>query len=187
MKPTEQLIEEHNAIKEMLNILDKVSQKLDSGEKVEPRHLELITDFIRVFTDKCHHGKEEGILFPAMVEAGISKEGGPIGVMLSEHDQGRKYIRQIISGIESYKEGKKSAAAKISENARKYIKLLEGHIYKEDNVLYPLADSHLSQDKQNQLLIDFDKLEQEVIGAGKHEELHKTLHYLQKEYSDDVK
>ena len=51
--------------------------------------------FLKEFADKCHHGKEEGLLFPAMVAAGIPDKGGPIGVMLAEHTQGRQFIRDM--------------------------------------------------------------------------------------------
>lgn len=73
MRPTEVLKEEHKVIKLMLKILDRVSKKLNSGEKVDPIHLDKINDFIRTFADKCHHGKEEDRLFPAMEAAGIPK------------------------------------------------------------------------------------------------------------------
>jgi hemerythrin-like domain-containing protein len=35
--------------------------------------------FLKEFADKRHHGKEEGILFPALVEADIPEKGGHIG------------------------------------------------------------------------------------------------------------
>lgn len=187
MKPTEQLIEEHVAVKQMLKVMDKVSQKLEAGERVDARHLESIIDFIQVFVDKCHHGKEEGLLFPAMVKAGIPKEGGPIGVMLTEHDPGRRHVQEMVSGIDGYKNDNKAAASIIAQNARGYIQLLEQHIYKEDNILYPMADKTLTLDKQSQLLEDFEKLERKVIGVGKHEELHNTLSFLQSEYLGGAK
>ena len=107
MKPTEQLKEEHVAVKQMLKIMSKVSLKLEAGQRVDSRHLESIIDFIQVFVDKCHHGKEEGLLFPALVEAGIPKEGGPIGVMLTEHDLGRSHVKKMVSGIDGYRKGRK--------------------------------------------------------------------------------
>ncbi len=79
MTPTEQLKEEHQGIQLMLSILEKVCQRLESGGKVETGHLEKVLEFIQVFADKCHHGKEEDLLFPEMEKAGIPKEQGPIG------------------------------------------------------------------------------------------------------------
>ncbi len=66
MRPTEELKREHEAIKLMLRILEKVSEKLESGEDVNTDHLDKILEFIQVFADKCHHGKEEDFLFKEM-------------------------------------------------------------------------------------------------------------------------
>ena len=99
MKPTEELTKEHDAINVMLNIMDRISEKLENGEHVDAEHLEQILEFLRVFADKCHHGKEEDLLFPAMIDAGIPKEGGPIAVMLREHEIGRTHIRNMEEGI----------------------------------------------------------------------------------------
>lgn len=186
MKPTGQLKEEHKAIKLMLRIAEKVNEKLEAGEEVNPEHLEQIVEFIRVFADKCHHGKEEDLLFVAMEEAGIPKDGGPIGVMLAEHDMGRGYVRGLSEAVARYKAGDRGVSPAIIENARNYVGLLSQHIDKEDNILYPMADMHLSEDQQEELLEGFEKVERERIGPGKHAELHKLLDHLQEVYLDGV-
>ena len=89
MKPTEELKIEHQAIKRMLKVMAGACGRLDRGAAVDAGHLESIVDFIQIFADQCHHGKEEDLLFPAMDEAGFSGEQGPIAVMLAEHAQGR--------------------------------------------------------------------------------------------------
>ncbi len=182
MKPTQQLIKEHDSIKQMLKIIEKVSQKLEAGEEINPDHLDSIINFIRIFTDKCHHGKEEDLLFSAMEEVGISKERGPLGVMLSEHELGRKYVKGMDGGVAGYKRGEGKAALLIGENARNYATLLVQHIYKEDNILYPMADMQLSEEKQRELTEQFERVEQEKIGIGKHQELLNTLHNLSNIY-----
>jgi len=182
MRPTELLKEEHNAIKLMLRILERVCNRLDSGEEVEPRHLEQILDFIRTFADRCHHGKEEDLLFPAMEGVGIPREGGPIAVMLTEHNRGRDLVRMMGEGIEEYSADRQGARSKIAENAQAYIQLLREHIDKEDNVLYPMADAHLPAEKQQGLLEEFERVEEERIGKGKHEEFHRLLHELERLY-----
>jgi hemerythrin-like domain-containing protein len=182
MKPTEQLKEEHQLIKLMLRIAEKVCEKLESGEEVDPEHLERIVEFIRVFADKCHHGKEEDLLFAAMEEVGIPRKGGPIGVMLTEHDMGRGYVKGMSEAIAKYKAGDRKASSAIVENARNYIALLTQHIDKEDNVLYPMADMHLSEERQKELLEEFEVVEREKIGVGKHEQFHKLLEHLKQVY-----
>ncbi len=182
MKPTEQLKEDHEAIKLMLKIMAAISDKLDNGDSVEPDHLERIIDFIRTFADKCHHGKEEDLLFPAIEEAGIPRNGGPTGMMLVEHDEGRGYVKEMADAAEKYKSGDNGAAKNFAQNARNYINLLAQHIDKENNVLYFIADSHVSAEKQAELAAQFEKVEREKIGPGKHEEYHRLLHQLEEKY-----
>lgn len=182
MKPTEELKKEHEAIKLMLRILEKVSERLEAGEKVSTEHLDRILEFIRVFADKCHHGKEEDLLFPAMEKAGIPSERGPIGVMLYEHSEGRDFVKGMSEAIEEYKKGRKKAGKGVAKNARNYAALLSQHIDKEDNILYPMADARLSPADQGNLEKGFEKIEKEIIGAGRHEEFHKLLHRLKEEY-----
>lgn len=175
MKPTEQLKNEHEAIKLMMAVLEKICLKIESKENVPAEHLERIVEFIKVFADKCHHAKEEDLLFVAIEEAGIPREGGPTGVMLMEHDMGRGYVKELAEAIEKYKTGDIDASSKIIESARNYINLLTPHIDKENNILYEIADAHLSEEKQKELLEKFETLEKEKIGLGKHEEFHKLL------------
>lgn len=182
MRATEELVTEHGAIKRMLRIIDEVSRRLDAGEPVATEDLEGIVEFIRVFADKCHHAKEEGLLFPAMVEAGIPREQGPIGVMLSEHDVGRGYVGRMADAVRRYGGGDREAAAEVAENARGYAALLAQHIDKEDHILYPMADRVLTDERQRELLEEFEVIERDVVGAGKHEEFHELLDRLEGTY-----
>ena len=123
MKATEELKEEHKAIKLTLSILSNVSQKLESGKKVDQEDLDSILDFIKTFADKCHHGKEEDLLFVAMENVGIPRDRGPIGVMLKEHEMGRSYVRNMSEAVDKYKAGELSYSSQFVENAKRYIEL----------------------------------------------------------------
>ena len=184
MKPTDQLKEEHEAIKIALSILRNASKRLASGGEVNQEDLDHLLGFLKTFVDTCHHGKEEDILFVAMESVGIPRDKGPIAVMLREHETGRSYIRNMREGVEKYKTGEPSYCPQFTENADKYIELLTQHIDKEDNILYPMADMHLSEEKQHEMIEKFEKLEEERIGIGKHEELHELLHHLKDKYSE---
>lgn len=182
MNYTEQLKDEHQGIMLMLQVLERICDVLDTGETVDIVHLEHIVEFLKVFADKCHHAKEEELLFPAMERVGIPKEGGPIGVMLQEHEVGREYIKGLGEAVADYKLKKTGASQKIIKNARNYITLLSQHITKEDTVLYPMADAHIPKSVQDELLGQFDVIETERIGAGKHEEFHELLKHLKSIY-----
>ncbi len=182
MTATEQLKAEHKAIKLMLRILDKMCERLQSANEVNPEHFERVLEFLKVFADKCHHAKEEELLFPALENVGVPREEGPIGVMLAEHNKAREHVRGIGEGFAQYKAGDEGAAAKIVENVKAYIRILDAHIDKEDNVLYPVADARLPKSIQDELITKFDQVENERIGPGKHEEFHRMLENLKKVY-----
>lgn len=183
MRATDQLRNEHDAILSMLAILERVCVSLQSKEKVDASHLEEMIDFFRVFADKCHHGKEEAHLFPAMEEAGVPRYGGPLGVMLEEHDAGRGYVRAMSDGVQKYASGDVAGAAQFASSARRYVDLLRRHIDKENSILFPLADRSVAPQKQDELLKEFDRVEREVVGEGKHEEFHRLLQKLQRIYT----
>ncbi len=122
-------------------------------------HLEEIVDLIRAFADGLHHAKEENLLFPLMVEKGFSTQNGPIAVMLSDHVEGRNYVKGISANIEGYKAGSSDALDKIHRNMKGYTELLKAHIGKENNVLFRMADNALSPQEQQLLLAQFAELE----------------------------
>lgn len=182
MKATQQLRDEHEGIKIMLSVLEKIVNNIKESKPVNVTHLEKIVDFLKTFVDKCHHGKEEGILFPALGERGIPNEGGPVGMMLYEHEQGRGFIRALVEGLSDCKNEEEGAAQKIISASENYIQLLRNHIEKENNILFMMADQVLTEPEQSQIFDGFEKLEIEKIGLGKHEEYHHLLKELRDIY-----
>jgi len=182
MKATSDLVKEHEGIMLMLGIMQKVVEKIEKGNSPDAEHLGKIIEFLRIFADKCHHGKEEGILFPELINMGLSKDTGPIAVMLHEHMVGREYIKDMSVHFQEYKNGVSEALTRIADDMKKYIYLLTGHIQKENQVLFPMADKILPDVMQNKIYAKYEKLEEEEIGAGKHEEFHRLLKDLKKIY-----
>jgi len=178
MKPTEVLIAEHKAVLLALRILDKVGDSLAAGAAGAPEHLNQLIDFFKGFVDKCHHAKEEEVLFPELQKLGLPREGGPIGVMLAEHDAGRRIIRKMSEGLGHLRSDDKEAIRTIRADSGEYRDLLQGHIDKENNVLFPMADRLLSDDDGASVIERFEAIERDRVGAGKHEAYHDMLHRL---------
>jgi hemerythrin-like domain-containing protein len=182
MKATEELKNEHEGIQLMLQVLDAVSKKMEQGEKIPNDHLAGMLEFFSVFVDKCHHGKEEDFLFPAMEKAGVIRENGPIEVMLNEHTMGRSLMSRISDAADQYNSGNTSLSDEFNSASTEYVALLTRHIDKENNVLFPMADARLSPQEDQKLMEAFEKLEQDRIGPGKHEEFHRLLNRLEQQY-----
>lgn len=176
-KAIDDLKHEHEAILSSLKILDKISADINNGSTPAKLDLDNFVGFLKGFADKCHHGKEEGMLFPALIAAGMPEHNGPIEVMLAEHLQGRDYIRDMDLAIASGPDYITFAYA-----ARNYSLLLQNHIQKENNVLFPMAENALDKARLEELFASFEEHEETVIGHGRHEELHQMLKELQIKY-----
>ena len=166
--PTQILKDEHTLILEALDGLERKLTALEAGAAPDRTYFEKAVRFIRTFADECHHGKEEDLLFKTMVDRGFPLQGGPIAVMLSEHETGRAYVREMAEASASVGQDK-AAAEKIIRNGRAYIQMLRPHIDKENMILYPMADNMLSPQDQTQLGEAFERFEAEKIGADVHE------------------
>jgi hemerythrin-like domain-containing protein len=145
--PTDVLRDEHRVILRALDLLETAAARLAGGEGWWRE----IIGWLRAFADRNHHAKEEASLFPAMVKAGVPSEGGPIGVMLEEHERGRA----LVAAMEA------SEPAARAATARAYVALLREHINKENEVLFPLADAILDEAAQGALQREFEAVEAE--------------------------
>ncbi len=167
-KPTQILAQEHQVILQVLECLEKMADEAAAG-RLDGGSAREAVEFFRGFADRCHHGKEEVHLFPAMEAKGYSPECGPTAVMRQEHELGRTHIRGMDESIAAAAEGDRQALERFVRNARAYLVLLRQHIDKEDHCLFPMADQALSENDQHFLLGLFARVEDEEMGAGTHE------------------
>jgi hemerythrin-like domain-containing protein len=169
MKATDILMEEHRVIERVLTSLETAAVRLQEGEPVRPGFFVDAADFIKGFADGCHHMKEEGVLFTALVDAGLPKQVGPVAIMLAEHDQGRAYTRGMRASAQRLAGGDAASRGEVVSNALGYVELLRQHIGKEDGVLFPMADRMIPPERQAGLVDRFEAIEHEETGEGVHE------------------
>lgn len=180
--PVEILKHEHRIIERVLRALGGLSERLKKGESVSPEALSSFLDFIGTFADRCHHGKEETHLFPTLEQRGIPREGGPIGVMLHEHELGRGLVAELARAADAYGEGDRAAGPQFAEIARQYIELLTQHIQKEDNILFQMAEQVLDEETKARLERAFQQ-EEEELGAGTHEHFERVATTLEETWA----
>lgn len=170
MEATQMLMEEHRVIERVIRVLEAGAVDLRSGGKVPAEFFIQVTDFIKGFADGCHHLKEEDVLFPTMQRFGLPAQGGPIAVMLHEHEQGRAYTRELRAAARRLQAGEPSASEEVTRNAFGYSALLRQHILKEDNMLFPMADQVIPAAQHAQVFDDFVKVEQHIREEGVYEQ-----------------
>lgn len=181
MKSTDVLMNEHRLIERVLEAAEAAADHLERGVAVRPGFFLDAAAFIAGFADGCHHHKEEGVLFPAMLRGGLPGESGPIPVMLHEHQQGRELTRAIREAATRMQEGDGGAAGRLVGSVRAYTALLRNHIAKEDGVLFPMADTMLSPQAEREVMEGFDRVEREETGTGAHERFHRLAEALERE------
>jgi len=168
-KPTQILSDEHRVIERVLGAVEKLAKGPVGA--LEPWKKAL--DFIRHFADQCHHFKEEKVLFPAMEAHGIPSEGGPVGMMLMEHEEARSYVGAMFAAISLIEAKNEAAKESLLSSAQAYCRLLREHIQKEDEVLFRMADEVISAEEQKKVSAAFAQHEAEEMGAGAHEKYLK--------------
>lgn len=181
MKAIDILVDEHDYILAMIAISEKILET-DDYKTVDLNHVESIIDFIKNFADKYHHLKEEDILFVEMEKMGMPRNGGPIAVMLHDHDEGREYIKHVTAGIQQMKEGDSGAFEQVKENLLNYCALLTQHIGKENNVLYPMAERMLPTSVEESMNTQFEKINQTTPQNEYHDKYIKMVETLSEIY-----
>lgn len=178
MKASEDLRKEHELILVALEVLEKIAEQINNNHTPDKKELQEIVNFLIVFADKCHHGKEEDYYFPTLEKVGIPRENGPVGVMLYEHELGRNYIQQMRQSVSDGNENLEQFA----QAAEGYTDLMKSHIYKENNILFMMGDNNFPEEIQKELLEKFNEHESNIIGEGRHEEFHKLIEKLKEKY-----
>ena len=158
MNPIKRLISEHETIMAALQILTKICDaSVTAGKIVNTVHVEQLVTFFKTFADAWHHVKEEDLLFPALEQIGISREGGPIGVMLIEHEQGREFVKGLLQSLTTFIDDNDKGTNDFINHSRGFIQLLSQHIDKENKVLFTMAEKHFSVSTLNELEVLFDQ------------------------------
>jgi hemerythrin-like domain-containing protein len=180
--PSDVLKDEHSRIKRVLEVLRLLTTRARDGGGWETESMLLCVEFFRLFADACHHAKEEDLLFPVLEQRGIPRDGGPIGVMLYEHEQGREYVAQMSAALEELANNGNGAEERLLKAADEYIGLLTHHIYKEDYILFPMGDGCLTEDDTASLTEKFCDVACGNFGGKNLEELERIADELEERW-----
>ena len=165
MKPTQVMEAEHRFIEMVVKALGRLAVAVENGRPIDISLLTAAVEFLRLYADKLHHGKEETLLFPLLVKRGVPAHGCPIDGLNHEHEKGRALVRALAEQALAYDHGQPDAAESLGETLRGLLDLYQGHIWKEDAMVFPMADKLLSADDQHELSAKFAVVDH-AIGLG---------------------
>jgi len=178
VRAIEELMQEHRVIEVVLTGLERMGHGATEDGEVNQAMGEKAVEILRNFVDRCHHAKEEQHLFPWMAARGVPREGGPLEVMLHEHEQGRHHVGMMVRVLPGASRGDTEALRVFGAHARSYARLLRQHIGREDGVLYPMAERVLTAEDDQHLVKAFEAIEREEMGEGVHGKYHRWAHDL---------
>ncbi len=177
-RASQNLISDHEDILLTLNILERISLLIETNNEVDLVDVIRIIYFMKIFGDEFHHGKEEGILFPAFGNAGIIKQNGMLKEIFAEHERERELINSLRDSVF----GESVQYSTFIQTSNSYISLIRDHIKKENYHIFPDGDEMLSDEKQEEILNKFEAFENRIIGKDYYPEYHSMLQKFEKKY-----
>ncbi|MBZ5688064.1 MAG: hemerythrin domain-containing protein [Acidobacteriia bacterium] len=154
-RPTEELEQEHRVIQQVVGAMAVLIEKLESGKEVDPSVFTDLSEFLQTFGDKCHHAKEEEYLFKLLEKKGVPVSGCPLAVLLHEHEKGRSLMADLKLTSATYVRTPNAGKEALIGTLRRLIELYPAHIWKEDYLLFPMAEKLLSESEQKELSAQF--------------------------------
>lgn len=160
MNAIEHLMDEHRTLEGILGAMETWAESLDARTDGENgRQLGFFATFLRDYVDPVHHQKEERVLFEALIEHGFPRDIGPVAAMQREHDECRALVRRMTSLADSAHEWTADDKESLRGVVFGYIEHLSHHIFKEDNVLYPVAVSQLPAERLARMVVEFEAMD----------------------------
>jgi hemerythrin-like domain-containing protein len=164
MKPIGPLMWEHRLIEKMLTAMMKHVDKIEKSKKVNPVVIDVAVDFVRMYADRTHHGKEEEILFRDLASKNLSPElKKTMQELLDEHVWGRKTTAALVAAKEQYLQGDEKKLAEIINLARQLGNFYPRHIEKEDKRFFYPCQEYFSKGEQDKMLEEFWEFDGKMI------------------------
>jgi hemerythrin-like domain-containing protein len=176
-KATEALEQEHKVIQKAVAVMAQIVTQLEFRHAVSAEVLRDLLQFMREFSDQCHHGKEESFFFPYLESKGVPSTGCPLATLKSEHVRSRRLLGDLNSAAAAYINDAEKGRLTLIQLLQSLVALYPAHIWKEDYLLFPMADKILAESEQELLLSQFAKAEED-LGTNAHERFERLANEL---------
>ena len=174
---TASLRRDHELIEKVIKAMESTIQLLNDGKQIPESILLPVIDFSKNFTDVCHHSKEENSLFPALEQAGMPRNMGPIAIMLMDRERSREIGKEMENSAKNYISSGDST--KLINDMQQYVEHITEHLWKENNKLFMMAEARLQyvSKKIDQDLNEIEKTKLKETGKTREhfEQLAETL------------
>jgi len=144
---------EHRIIERMIHVVSMELERIQKGNTIDPAFIDETVDFIRIYADMTHHGKEEDILFKALKKKELNPEISRIlNELLEEHVIGRRTVGNLAMAKEQHIHGSEKAKEIIVSKLAYLVDFYPKHIEKEDKHFFVSVMKHFSKEEQDRML-----------------------------------
>lgn len=158
------LMIEHRLIERMISLIDQTLKEIESEYTFDPDFVDTAVDFIRMYADRTHHGKEEDILFRDLKEKPLSEEDrSMMNELIEEHVFGRKTTKALDDANKRYRSGDREALSEIASQLKVLIDFYPRHIEKEDKVFFPASREYMTDEEDQAMLAEFWEFDRKMI------------------------
>jgi hemerythrin-like domain-containing protein len=155
---------EHRLIERLINTIKNTLTQIESTQKVDPVFVDTTVDFIRVYADRTHHGKEEDILFRELDKRPLSPEDRRVmEELIDEHIFSRQTVKALAEANARYRKGDESALAEIAARLLALVLLYPKHIEKEDKLFFPASRAYFTNEEEQAMLMEFREFDRRMI------------------------
>jgi len=168
---------EHRLIERMLSVIKDALVQIESARSVDPVFVDTAVDFIHMYADRTHHGKEEGILFRDLDKRSLSDDDRRVmNELIEEHVFGRRVTKTLVEANTHYRNGNEDALSDIADNLKTLARFYPKHIEKEDKVFFPACRAYFTEEEDQAMLAEFWEFDREMI----HEKYKSVVEGLRK-------
>jgi len=158
------LMIEHRLIERMIEIIKQTLSQIEQEKRVDPVFVDTVVDFIRIYADRTHHGKEEDILFSNLEGRDLSDDDRRVmNELVAEHVFGRKTTKELVEANTRYRSGDASALEVIAHKLATLVDFYPKHIEKEDKVFFPASRKYFSEQEDQAMLNEFWEFDRKMI------------------------
>jgi len=158
------LMIEHRLIEQMLNVIQRALEQAEKTQAIDPYFVDTAVDFIRVYADRTHHGKEEDIMFRDLRKKQLSNEDRQVmDDLIEEHIFSRNTTKALVEANMRYRRGNEAALGEVTAHLKTLVEFYPKHIKKEDNVFFPASRTYFSDMEDQAMLNEFWEFDRKMI------------------------
>jgi hemerythrin-like domain-containing protein len=153
MLPIGPLMIEHRLIERVIRIMKALVEEMEAGKRAVPDQVGTIIHFIKSYADRCHHGKEEEILFRELSRKPLSAEHKRImDELIEDHRRGRELTLSLFNANQRYRGEDATALSEITRGFRSLIEFYPRHIEKEDRHFFIPVMSYFGPEEKEAMI-----------------------------------